>query len=159
MSVIDTVYQLDIPVSLALLGDLHGRPYQEVLDSLRNRKPGIIAIAGDILYGAYPSDNISPLMTQPCVLPFLEACCSVAPTFLSFGNHEWMLDGEDIKKIQSTGVEVLDNCWIEHEGLVIGGLTSAYATEYRRYRESHDQAESRYPKMMRHEGNDRVSDC
>ena len=33
MSVIDTVYQFDIPVSVALLGDLHGRPYQEVLDS------------------------------------------------------------------------------------------------------------------------------
>ncbi len=50
---IDTVYQLDIPVSLALLGDLHGKPYHEVVNSLRKHQPEIITIAGDILYGGH----------------------------------------------------------------------------------------------------------
>ena len=146
----NTIYQMNIPISLALLGDLHGRPYKEAVDSLCNNQPEIIAIAGDILYGTHPSDDKSPLMTQSFVLPFLEACSSVAPTFLSLGNHEWMLDGEDIKKIQSIGVTVLDNSWVEHDGIVIGGLTSVYVTEYRTYKESHDQMGIRYPKKVSH---------
>ena len=109
---VETVYRLDLPCSLALLGDLHGRPYQKVIESLRKHRPEIITIAGDILYGKQPPEDISPLVSQTCVLSFLHECCSVAPTFLSLGNHEWMLDEKDFREIQSTGVTILDNIWV-----------------------------------------------
>lgn len=148
VAMVDTIYRLDVPVPLALLGDMHGKPYQMVVNSLRSHHPEIIAIAGDILYGGHPADDRSPLVAQPYALPFLENCSAVAPTFLSLGNHEWMLDAEDLRQIAATGVTILDNSWVEWNGLVIGGLTSAYAIEYRRNRESLPQTGIRYPKKL-----------
>ena len=135
-------------VSLALLSDLHGRPFNRIIRSLQNHRPELIAITGDIVYGTFPVDDQSPLVTQTNVLPFLEACCSIAPTFLSLGNHEQMLDGEDIRSIEERGVTVLDNEWkkvvIGSRHLVIGGLTSKYVTEYQEFRK--DKHGARYPK-------------
>ena len=117
---------------LALLSDLHGRPYQEAVFSLQRNKPDIICITGDIIYGIWPADDISPLVSQPYVLPFLERCAGIAPTYLSLGNHEQALDQKDLETIVNTGVTVLDNNWAQRNGVVIGGLTSAYVTDYRR---------------------------
>ncbi len=131
---------------LALLSDLHGRPYQETISSLKQHKPDIICIAGDIVYGIWPDDNISPLVSQTYVLPFLERCAQVAPTFLSLGNHEQALDQEDLDKIENTGVIVLDNIWVQKDGLVLGGLTSAYVTDYRRIKPKNSLF--RYPRLQ-----------
>lgn len=112
---VETVYTISsCPISIALLGDLHGRPYDMVIGSLRDHHPQMIAIAGDIVYGSQPEDdNVSPLESQVNALPFLEGCVSIAPTYLSLGNHEWMLDDTDLDSIMSTGVTVLDNSWVE----------------------------------------------
>ena len=135
-------------VSLALLSDLHARPYENVIRSLQRHKPELIAITGDIVYGSFPVDDKSPLVTQTNVLPFLAACTSIAPTYLSLGNHEQMLDEEDIATIQQTGVTVLDNEWkeliLEGRKIVIGGLSSEYVTEYQEYRKG--QHGARYPR-------------
>ena len=135
-------------VSLALLSDLHARPYENVIRSLQHHKPELIAITGDIVYGSFPVDDKSPLITQPNVLPFLAACTSIAPTYLSLGNHEQMLDEEDITDIRQTGVVVLDNEWkeliLEGRKIVIGGLSSEYVTEYQEYRKG--QHGARYPR-------------
>ena len=151
---VETFYSLDLPCSLALLGDLHGKPYQKVTDSLRRRRPDLIAIAGDVINGSPPEEDRSPLVSETNVLPFLEECNSIAPTFLSLGNHEWLLDEEDLSRIRSAGVTVLDNHWIEWKGMVIGGLTSAYATGYRQYREKLQGNTLRYPPMGFHEMGD-----
>ena len=42
-------------VSLALLSDLHARPYENVIRSLQRHKPELIAITGDIVYGSFGS--------------------------------------------------------------------------------------------------------
>ena len=83
-------------------------------------------------------------MTQANVMPFLAACTSIAPTYLSLGNHEQMLDAEDIATIRKTGVVVLDNQWEKVGEIMIGGLTSEYVTEYQEYRKG--QHGARYPK-------------
>jgi predicted MPP superfamily phosphohydrolase len=85
------------------------------------------------------------LETQENVLPFFRACADLAPSFLSLGNHEQMLDAVDLERIRSTGVVVLDNSWTEWNGVVVAGLTSGYVTDYRRFRATQDGAE-RYPK-------------
>ena len=142
---VETIYKIAGSPRLTLLADLHGRDPAPVLSSLAAHRPSLICVVGDILYGSHPEGDVSPLVSQTNVLPFLRGCAAVAPTFLSLGNHEWMLDEEDMERIAATGVVVLDNCWLERDGLVIDGLTSGYVTDYRRFRATQDGAE-RYPK-------------
>ena len=135
---VETIYEMNTPARIALLGDLHNRPFEAVTSSLRLHRPDIIAIAGDIVYGSQPEKDISPLELQHNVLPFLSACTRIAPTFLSLGNHEWMLDAKDLSKIRRTGTVILDNdyCSTEVGGkkIIVGGLTSGYVLNYHRFR-------------------------
>ena len=153
MPMVETIYTLDVPVTVALLADLHGRPFDLVLSSLEVNKPDLIVIAGDTVYGSHPVDDVSPLKSQVNVLPFLSSCASIAPTFLSLGNHEWMMDATDLELISSTGVTVLDNSYqsiqVGKERIVIAGLTSAYVLDYRRFVAELDEPERtrfRYPR-------------
>ena len=134
---------------LALLSDLHNTDPAPAIASLRNRRPSLICITGDVLYGGRPEGNVSPVTFQANVLPFLSFCASIAPTFLSLGNHEWMVDAEDLQLLSSTGVTVLDNEWksitVGNEKIIIAGLTSGYVTDYRAFR-STQPAEPRYPR-------------
>ncbi len=156
----ETTYTVSGAPSIALITDLHGRPWEKILASLHNRMPRLICIAGDILYGSAPLDGQSPLKTQENILPFLRACAGTASTFLSLGNHELYLDEEDLRSIHSAGVTVLDNRYTvldmpsEKDGtagetvpVVIGGLTSGYAMDYRRFRAS-AKSPQRYPPRL-----------
>ena len=130
---------------LALLSDLHGRPYQEIVSAIRRFAPEMSCITGDLITGILPEDEISPLVSQPYVLPFLEKCAEIAPAFVSLGNHEQVLDETDLRKIERTGVTVLDNRWIRSGRWVIGGLTSACVTDYRKAKPG--DSSLRYPKI------------
>ena len=141
----ETTYHITGVPRIALLSDLHNRESSPIFDSLQAHKLDMIFIAGDFIYGTWPEDNQSPLETQENVLPFFRACASLAPTFMSLGNHEKMLDSTDLAAITATGVTVLDNSWVEKDGVVIAGLTSGYVTDYRRFRATQGGAE-RYPK-------------
>ena len=132
MPMVETTYRIPGAPRLALLADLHGRDPAPVLSSLAAHRPSLICLAGDFIYGSHPVDDRSPLETQENVLPFFRACADLAPTFMSLGNHEQMLDDTDLDLISSTGVVVLDNTWTEWNGVVIAGLTSGYVTDYRR---------------------------
>ena len=133
---VETVYHIPGAPRLALLADLHGRPYSHILSSLAAHKLSLICLAGDFIYGTWPEGGVSPLDTQENVLPFFRACSAVAPTYLILGNHEQMLDEEDLQAITDTGVTVLDNTYttitVDGETVVLAGLTSAYVTDYRR---------------------------
>ena len=141
---IESFYQLNTPVSIALVSDLHGRPYDRVVESLRRNTPEMICVCGDFIYGAVPVGGNSPLLVQTNALPFLKACTEISPTFVSLGNHEWMLDAADLSEIRNTGVQLLDNAWTERDGIVVGGITSAYVEDYRRFRDNYPGNE-RYP--------------
>lgn len=145
----ETHYTIPGAPRIALLSDLHNADPAPALASLQARRPEIIAITGDVLYGSRPEDDKSPLETQENVLPFLSSCASIAPTFMSLGNHEWMVDQKDLRRLSSTGVTVLDNSYqainADNRKVVIGGLTSGYVTDYRAFR-STQPAEPRYPR-------------
>lgn len=148
--IFETFYRISNAPRLALLADLHGRPFDRVADSLRARRPSLICIAGDILYGLWPNNDRSPLENQGNVLPFLRACAGLAPAFLSLGNHEQYLDAEDLNRIRATGVTLLDNSWVERDGLVIGGLTSGSVVAYRSiFQHAGDSRILRYPRVDR----------
>ncbi len=123
------------PLRIALLSDLHERPYRPVVDSLRRKQPELICVAGDFLYGR-PSKSGPKICESGVVLPFFSACSSLAPTYVSLGNHEWLLTDEDAALLAGTGAILLDNAYsctvLNGRPLAIGGLTSARVTEYRR---------------------------
>lgn len=139
MPMVETTYHIPGAPRLALLADLHGRPYDHIISSLAAHRPSLICLAGDFIYGSHPVDDRSPLEAQENVLPFFRACADLAPSFLSLGNHEQMLDSTDLDLISSTGVVVLDNTWTEWNGVVIAGLTSGYVTDYRRFKSTHQR--------------------
>ena len=131
---VETTYRIPSAPRLALLADLHGRPYDHIISSLAAHRLSLICLAGDFIYGSHPVDDRSPLETQENVLPFFRACASLAPTFLALGNHEWMLDEGDLALIRDTGVTLLDNAWTHHGPFVIAGLSSGRMKAYREFR-------------------------
>ncbi len=127
-----TRYKYPTPVSIAFLSDLHNSSFERVIAETRKLRPDIIAVTGDVISGHKVSADGKPLVSsQENVLPFLRGCTDIAPTFFSFGNHEWMLSDVDVRLIKSTGVKILDNEYIDFLGISIGGLSSALRTKYR----------------------------
>ena len=126
---------------LALLADVHNTEGTKALSSLARRRPQAILIAGDVIRGELPPEGCLKIESENQVLPFLQACRAVAPVFLSLGNHEWLLQEEDLSRIRGLGVEILDNCWkrvcLDGKEIVLGGLTAARVTGFRRYHEGH----------------------
>ena len=123
------------PLRIALVCDLHERPFGEVVRSLRRQRPELICIAGDFVYGAH-SGELLKLEKAEYVLPFFSACAELAPSFVSLGNHEWLLTPGDLRLVAQTGVRLLDNAWelfpTNRARLVIGGLSSSHVTLFRR---------------------------
>ena len=114
----------DCPACIALVTDLHERPADLVVASLRKHRPDLIAIAGDLFHKL---DTVARINTkQNCaVLKFLATCATIAPTCLSIGNHDAILCSDDSTRIAEAGCIVLDNSWQRIDGLVVAGLSSA----------------------------------
>ena len=91
---VETNYIIKSAPRIALLADFHNGDPQPVIASLKRHESDLdlIAIAGDLIYGAHPEDDKSPLDTQENVLKLLSSCTSIAPTYMSLGNHEWMMN-------------------------------------------------------------------
>ena len=144
----ETVYRIGIPVRSALVTDTHNTDCTEIVASLRDRSPEMILIAGDIFSGVPRESDECFLERQKNAAKLLENCVSVAPTFLSLGNHEKYISATDIRKIEDMGVSVLDNAWTRRGEVVVGGLSSALVTSYQRFRMSADPGYN-YPKRSR----------
>lgn len=69
---------------IAIVSDVHGNTFGEgnenLLAPLREQRPDIIAITGDICDRKYPSDAIPGLLAQ---------LVEIAPVYYVTGNHEW----------------------------------------------------------------------
>lgn len=136
----DTFYNIHCPIFAALLSDFHNSDPIPVLKSLERNKPRLILIAGDLIYGDKPDETRLNIYTNGSSgLELLRGCTQIAPTFLSPGNHEWMLSTEDLDIISATGTMILDNSWVKYKGIVIGGLSSAYYTAYQAIRNAHPE--------------------
>ena len=146
---IDKFYEIPCPCFTALLADFHNTDPEPVLMSLRSQKPDVILIAGDIVFSTPPKDNRLQIHDNRNAIDFLRACSGIAPTFFSLGNHEFMLCKGDLEVISSTGVTLLDNSWTSHNGLVIGGLSSAHFTLYQDFR-SRQSGDKLYPKPLKY---------
>ena len=141
----ESFYQIPAPLALrlALAADLHNHPGDEALVSLREHRPDLICVAGDFVLGRAPAEGLK-LERSTHAMTFLRACAALAPTFVSLGNHEWMLAEEDLALLSETGVTVLDNAWTRRGDLCIGGLSSGRVLHYRAFRAARGSGE-RYP--------------
>lgn len=123
------------PLRLALVSDLHERPFGAVLASLERNRLELICVAGDFLYGRPSATGCK--VEEAGVLPFFSACAAMAPCFVSLGNHEWMITDSELALVRETGAVPLNNAYtvLEREGarLVIGGLSSSRLNAYRQF--------------------------
>ena len=137
---VETSYHVPAcPVTAALLADTHNQNMETVLESLRRRPPELILLAGDFLYAAPPAaPGRLKMQESRNALELLGACAALAPTFVSLGNHEWMLNEQDLALLADTGAVVLDNRFVSlsigGDKLCVGGLTSARLTAYQTWR-------------------------
>ena len=131
----------EVFLTIAHISDLHNKDGRQAIESMRNRKPDIIVITGDLVLRRRPKDDMLIVQSEKNVLPFLSECAQIAPTYMSLGNHEVMLNQDDFELIAQTGVELLDNRFVKTDKYVIGGLTSAYVSRYRRELEEMEAGE------------------
>ena len=104
---------------IALLSDTHGKFDKHIVPALKENKPDIICIVGDLIN--------TPLNESMQVTTFLKECIDVAPTFLSLGNHDYLISVDDIKKIKSMGICVLNDTYVRfNDEIIIGGMTSYF---------------------------------
>lgn len=131
--------------TVALAADLHDRDCDDVLEALAAAKPDIIAIPGDLTARldcsegeAAPNDRGTA--THKNAFKLLAGASKLAPTFYSLGNHE--LCGhyyrenrhrkcleENLRAIRESGARLLDDSFVEFDGLRIGGLTSGLTND------------------------------
>ena len=142
-----TRYKYAVPVTIALLSDLHNKPYSQIISQVRELEPDIIAVTGDVVFGRRPENNTPITQQQENILPFLRECAHTAQTFFSLGNHEWLLCERDLELIRSTGAVILDNSFVGYRGITIGGLTSARRNVYEAYVKEHGASELLYPEI------------
>ena len=128
----ETIYTMPVPASIALVADTHNHPVDDVLESIRRHKPDLICIAGDFVYARLPEHGLK-MDESPYAIELLKECRAMAPTFVSIGNHEWMLNKEDLDMVLSTGITLLNNNYIRYKDMVIGGLSSASYMAYQAY--------------------------
>ena len=111
---------------IALLTDLHGHIENSLLDSLKQERPDIIAIAGDLVD--------SSLMKNNDAIELLRTCTEIAFTVLSLGNHDYLINNNDLMLMKNMGVHVLDDSWENFNSeVIIGGLTSSFYHKCKHY--------------------------
>ncbi len=133
-----------ICLKLAVVSDLHARPYKKVVEALETIKPDAILMPGDIVEIAADYMN----KRNQNGLNFLESAAKIAPCYYCYGNHEIFyshakfghsktpdpkLGSEYLDRINSYGINLVNdkyteiklsdkNCSQDIEKILVGGL-------------------------------------
>lgn len=116
--------KIDKPVNIVMIADVHDQHTKikkQVIKKIKSLKPDAIMCVGDII------DNESK--NDQSTLKFLHSLVSIAPVYMSYGNHELEYYGKhafQIEHIQKTGVHVLDETYedinLNGNTIRVGGL-------------------------------------
>lgn len=112
---------------IAVAADLHSRDGSGAAEQIIALRPDIICAPGDILHSTNKYSIRECFNTNG--FEFLKKCRTAAPVFYSLGNHERGMTEENRAILADADITLLDNTWVRHGGLLIGGLTSGYTAE------------------------------
>lgn len=107
--------------TIAVVSDLHNRPYEAVLSQLEAICPDYILIPGDLTDNL---DHDESLSRCEYALSFLAKAASIAPTYYSVGNHERRISPECKEFIKSTGAILIDDETVKDGEITLGGLST-----------------------------------
>lgn len=120
---------LNRPVRAAFVADTHDKPYENIVNAIRANNVDLIFMTGDIIYAH--DDYVERSFDM------LAEFVSIAPTYMSLGNHEGGAVTLVRNKCQEIGVKLLEDAYEEFEGVFIGGLTSGYIADSEGLEENH----------------------
>jgi len=110
------------PRRIALVADLHNGDPAPLYDALTAATPGLICISGDLYEGPPRRRAFAFDRAMEC----LRFCAAMAPTFYAPGNHDMTKAPGLAELLCECGIPYLRDCFVSHEDLLIGGLSSAY---------------------------------
>ncbi len=112
---------------IAVLADLHNKPWEGIVAQTRQLQPDLILIPGDLTFAFDGCDRVEG---------FVAACGDAAPTYLSLGNHD---DPQVLQALPGTFLEngYVDVC-IRGVALRIGGLSALRSRMGRHARQAPD---------------------
>lgn len=144
-----------VKLKAALVADLHNNDSTNTIDILKNEKPDIIIVAGDLMTFLYDEKRrethslkyklfyfvygmLRSIFSVFCqekdktyenALEFLNQATKIAPVFYALGNHERGITDEMRCNIKATNTILLDDEWTKYKKIEIGGITSRYRDE------------------------------
>lgn len=183
---IDTGRALSERVRIAHVSDLHERNNDDIAAMLKRTKPDLIVVTGDtferydnrpqydfyrrpikkaiintIHYTNFLLNKLMPKSKKADIenaYRFLSEVSKTAPVYLSLGNHEQKLLGEDIAFLNESGIVLLDNAdtRVKVKGfeLLIGGMS---CWEYEEWLESYLSKDG-YKLLLCHQPNLYIKD-
>lgn len=135
-----TTKKQGVSFTCAIVADLHDHPYGRILDILKDEKPDMILIPGDLTESL--EDEWQPETFHRPGLDLLTEAIKIAPTFYAFGNHESGACHRNLRHakhleagrgkvhpswkevIRKTGAILVDEDFVTFRGITIGGLGS-----------------------------------
>jgi predicted MPP superfamily phosphohydrolase len=117
------------PIRAAFVADTHDKPYEDIVSEIKSNKVDLILFTGDLVYAH--DDRVTRGFDM------LAEFVSIAPTFMSLGNHEGGAVSLVRSKCSKIGVRLLEDECEELEGILIGGLTSGYIADSEGLEENH----------------------
>ena len=117
------------PIRAAFVADTHDKPYEKIVKEIRANNVDVIFMTGDIIYSH--DDYVERSFDM------LSEFVSIAPTYMSLGNHEGGAVSLVRNKCNEIGVKLLEDAYEEFEGIFIGGLTSGYIANSEGLKENH----------------------
>lgn len=117
------------PIRAAFVADTHDKPYDKIIREIKTNNVDLILFTGDLVYAH--DDHIVRGFDM------LAEFVSIAPTFMSLGNHEGGAVSLVRRKCSEIGVRLLEDEHEEFEGILIGGLTSGYIADSEGLAENH----------------------
>ncbi len=121
-----TVSRFSLPCSedirIVQLSDLHwgvfGKDNGRLVDKVRQQKPDLICITGDLLDKSLPN--------RKRTLSLLRQLTQICPCYYVRGNHEvYLNDREFLEDVRKTGTVYLENEMVSFRGITIIGLDDA----------------------------------
>ncbi len=144
--------QISEPLTIVQISDLHEKSFGEqnsdLLKSVREQKPDLIAITGDIIYNSYTkTPDIAYMETLAA------GCSDIAPSFFVTGNHDRHNEQAVKEAFSENGVTVLNETTVPFASgtnrITIGGIDDASLDKDSIDRFSF-QGDSRFHLMLAH---------